>query len=117
MNTNLDAFIDMIFSCPPKDICSYNLIIKNNNNNPFGILMDIFIAGAKKLYGDTIKPQQMTTEQFDLIKKYMLSLGYRTKNNYTFLEGSKSEKIPYMIHIWFEKIKQTRDCSGQVMYL
>lgn len=118
-NVSINNFIDIVFESTPKPICTYNLIIRshdsNGKNNPFGILMSIFIRGAKKIFGESITPQEMNSDQFELMIKYMLSMGYRTKYNYTYLDDHQT--IPYAINIWFEEVKQRTDCTGRRIFL
>jgi hypothetical protein len=75
----------------------------------FPYLMGIFINGAIALFGEDVTPQNMTLEQFALLKKYMLSLGHKVMHRYE--EGNT-----VVIHIWFEPIQILTDCKGKITY-
>lgn len=117
MNVTMSELIDIVFAEPPKDICTYNLMINCKENfSPnvtldafmFPYLMNILITGAVKLYGKDIRADNMTAEQFDTIKTYISSLGYRVKHrNNVHDDGSIT------MNIWFERIKCIMDCHGR----
>lgn len=110
-----------VFTKPPRDACTFKLNLLNAasatsdrdmyNIQMFPYLMDIFINGAIALFGQTVTPQNMTQEQFELTKKYMLSLGQQVMHRY---EQTEDDKI--LVHIWFEPINKLTDCRGYVSY-
>ena len=69
-----------IFSEPPKKPCTYNIsILQSPNITLFQLLMSILVSGARHLYGESISPNDITSEQFDELKCYMESVGYKIK--------------------------------------
>jgi len=113
VHINVANLANLLFTKPPLDPCTYKVI---SNTNMFHPLMDLLIRGAKILYGDNITPQDMTEAQFNLLKKYMLSIGYIIKYNYS----SRDELAnilpqPHIINIWFEPFSIHRDCHGRLV--
>jgi hypothetical protein len=110
--------VNFIFSKPPEKAWTYPLIIPENFHPDkrvceFPYLMSILVNGAKKLFGDDITPQTMTLKQFETLKKYMLSMGYKVHHKYTNSEDGE----PFLIHIWFEESpKPTIKCNGMIIY-
>lgn len=110
--------VELLFNKSPVSPCTYNIFTSEKPTddervNMFPFLLEIFIKGAKKLYGDNITPQTMTQQQFNTLKNYMLSIGYLTKYNYTFTDDDIEKKKPIMVNIWFEPFKVTVDCHGR----
>lgn len=102
-------FVNYLFSNSPLEPCSYNLFpieTTNETETMFPILMNIMMTGAKILYGENITPQTMTTDQFDTLKKYILSFGYQVENNYTTVLNKQ------YINIWFKRVNIIVDCKG-----
>lgn len=107
---NMIAFsqmINTIFENSPKDISTYSI---KSTTRMFPILMEILITGAKKLYGEDITPSQLTYEQFNILQKYIMSIGYKVMYNYTENINGK------IINVWFEEIKKVVDCKGNTFY-
>jgi hypothetical protein len=113
--------VSKVFTKPPMDACTFKLHLvnmttvvndkKTYNVQMFPYLMDIFINGAITLYGGGVTPQNMTNDQFTILKKYMLSLGHKVMNRYD--QNSNGTTV---VHIWFEPINMTIDCRGNVLY-
>lgn len=106
--------VNTVFVHPPREPCSYNLMVTDSQINDarvamFPFLMEILTTGAKKLFGDDITPQTISTQQFDKLKTYMLSLGYQVKHNFSY----KSDAT--LINIWFEPYVYNRNCNGNVV--
>lgn len=97
MNFDIQQLVDFIFSSYPKPPCSYNLNIDAPSKLP--ILLEILLAGARKLYGQHITPKQITEQQFDTLNDYMQSIGYTIKYNYTYAEDD--ENMITHINVWF----------------
>lgn len=112
----VSEIVDHLFSKPPLDACTYKILVYEKNHeddkvNSFPFLMDILVSGAKKLFGDHISPSSLSEKQFNVLKQYMLSLGFQVKHEHKYEEGSDK---PYLINIWFEQYKCTTDCHGRV---
>lgn len=108
-----DIVID-IFSKPPKKPCTYNISI-SPNITLFQLLMSILISGARHLYGESISPNDITSDQFDELKCYMESVGYKIKYNYKLLNDDPNildEHKPRIINIWFEQFIPSINCHG-----
>jgi len=124
----LQDIVIKIFSEPPKNPCTYNLSVLNSPNiTLFQLLMSLLISGARHLYGESVSPNDITNDQFEELKSYMESVGYKIKHNYTLLNENDSEHIldehtldehildehkPRMINIWFEEFKPIINCHG-----
>jgi len=114
--TTVQDIVNTVFVQPPREPCTYSLMVKDSPFNDarvamFPFLMEILTAGAKKLFGNDITPQTMTSQQFDKLKSYMLSLGYQVKHNFSYHNDST------LINIWFEPYVCTRDCHGNKVLL
>jgi hypothetical protein len=115
----VNDIVNKIFTKPPLPPCTYALKLSFENENTievnmFHFLMKILIDGAKILYGEDITPNQISPYQFDILKQYILSLGYELKHNYTYLDDDNTK--PYKINIWFEPYKQLVSCNGTTKY-
>jgi hypothetical protein len=115
----LQDIVIKIFSEPPKNPCTYNLSVLNSPNiTLFQLLMSLLISGARHLYGESVSPNDITNDQFEELKSYMESVGYKIKHNYTLLNENDSdpnildEHKPRMINIWFEEFKPIINCHG-----
>lgn len=124
---SVSDLVEMIFTHPPRDACTLNVQLVSSVNpatdrdmynvQMFPYLMDIFINGAVILFGQTVTPQNMTDDQFELLKKYMLSLGHKVMHRY---EECADGKV--LVHIWFEPMinKKTSGmligCRGNVVF-
>jgi hypothetical protein len=109
--TAVSDFVEMIFSNPPKEPCSFILIASQNS---LPTLMNILIAGAHKLFGESIKPTDVSESQFALLQKYFKSFGYIIKYNYTYKNALCSEIAK--INIWFQNYKPLKTCQGITLY-
>jgi len=124
LGNNLDKVIKIIFAGYPKSPCTYSISLSNEliekKISPFQLLMKILVDGAKLLYGESITPNQISEEQFKMLKMYMESIGYSIKYNFSYLESEKELNIEFtektkIINIWFEKYVNKIDCHGRVL--
>jgi hypothetical protein len=124
LENNLDKVIKIIFSGYPKPPCTYSISLSNEliekKISPFQLLMKILVDGAKLLYGEFITPNQISEEQFKMLKMYIESIGYSIKYNYTYPELEKELNIEFtektkIINIWFEQYINKIDCHGRVL--
>jgi hypothetical protein len=117
---SLNSLVKTIFTGPPRPQCTYTIAISDDQNTTlFQLLMSVLITGAKFLYGESITPSDISQEQFDELKLYMESMGYKVKHNYTNIgdENIPNELKPRIINIWFEAIPPPRtDCHGRRIY-
>jgi len=107
--TSVVAFVDKVFSCPPKEPCTY-LIGTLQTTNKLQMLMNILILGARKMYGNDIEPSKITIKQLDHLQSYFKSFGYRIKYIYD------DPLQPKKVNIWFEDYKPLVTCSGIKLY-
>jgi hypothetical protein len=100
--------VDIIFARPPQEACSIQVALcEESNANLFHLLMDIMMQGSKRLFGNEVSAQNITLEQFEILKKYMRSIGYEIKHNFTTtLENT------VLVNIWFEPYIGTMNCHG-----
>ena len=107
------SIVDLIFSHDPKPPCSFEIALSDEvyNITLFQMLMDILICGARKLYGEFITANQITKEQFNKLERYMRSMGYNIKYNYTY-----ENNIATKINIWFEPYMHETICNGALFF-
>lgn len=115
--TSITDIINKVFTRPPCAPCTFSLVFQEDVP-VFQTLMTILITGAKRLYGETITPSDISDRQFLELQRYMESLGYHVKYNYrNVTSGEISETEPEepvrIINIWFEPYFQKTDCSGR----
>lgn len=119
---SIQNMAQLLFSNPPKEACTYRLVLLNPQNVPekvhtFHTLMGMMIIGAKLLFGPDITPNTMSEDQFAILKKYIQSVGYYVKHNYQLIDETSAEP-KQIINIWFEPIViGTRDCHGNIKIL
>lgn len=65
----------------------------------FPILINVLIYGAKRLYGEAIKPESITSDQYATLNQYMMSMGFVIQYDYTYDEDGN----PTAINIWFNQ--------------
>jgi hypothetical protein len=106
--------VNLVFADSPKLPCTYQIALSEeaylNNVTLFQLLMNILICGAKKLYGEYITANEITKQEFDELKKYMISMGYVIKYNYTYNDDNIATKI----NIWFEPYIHETICNGKM---
>ena len=116
----LCEFINVIFSDTPKSPCSFHITHSNCINAKtkdqnaiimFPVLMNILILGARKIFGENINPAFISEKDFNLLKEYILSIGYILKSNQVSDENGIKK-----INIWFEQFNPTVTCHGLVIY-
>ena len=73
--------------------------------------MNILILGARKIFGENINPAFISEKDFNLLKEYILSIGYILKSNQVSDENGIKK-----INIWFEQFNPTVTCHGLVIY-
>jgi RAB protein geranylgeranyltransferase component A len=71
------------------------------------VLMSIFSYGCGVLF-ESITANNMTSEHFDKINKYIKSFGYNTKYDYVYedktMEDGQVIKVPTNLNVWFEEL-------------
>ena len=106
-----------IFSGSPKDPCTNMLGFDAPENFPtnatleqrtkleMDFVRDFMFAGIEYLWNTkSIKLDEVTDEQFELIKKYMESVGYRPHLIRVWHEDVTVNKIMVRAEIWFENM-------------
>lgn len=119
----LEYLVETIFSEPPKPPCTFNLALSDDSTQSttmFQLLMGLLICGAKRLYGESVTPNDISEEQFDELKRYMESVGYKIKHNYKTIgeddPNIPDEVKPRMINIWFEQFMPYTNCQGRRIF-
>jgi hypothetical protein len=112
-NTDTLTIVNVIFAKEPLPPYTYNIALSEDSYNItlFQLLMNILLCGARKIYGDYITAENITKEQFDELQKYMMSIGYVIKYNYTY----NKEGIAIKVNIWFEPYIFETKCNGKLM--
>ena len=107
--SQLDCFktINMIFTSEPKEPNTLNLRLdpddpNNSDVNIYDILINVYLNGMITLFGSTVNPGNISTEQYNLLDKYMASLGYNT--NYE--TKINEHNIPTHVEITFTETKK-----------
>lgn len=101
-----DAFktLDLIFTKEPQPPNFYNLRLDETNSenekvNFNDILMTVYLDGMSILFGST-NLQTITQDQYEVMNKYMQSLGYMAYFKYEFDENN----FPINLKVWFERL-------------
>lgn len=105
---DLETFIHNLFFTEPKEPCTYTLTLPSDyNGSMFQVLFYILMSGAQILYGKDVRPDDISQKEFNILNKYMLSIGYNIQYSYSCSETN----IPILLNIWFKKIdKQLKNC-------
>jgi hypothetical protein len=113
---NMDtlSIVNVVFAKEPLPPYTYNIALAEDAYNVtlFQLLMNILMCGAKKIYGDFITADNLTKDQFEELQKYMMSIGYIIKYNYTY----NKENIPIKVNIWFEPYMYNSKCNGIITF-
>lgn len=108
------SIVNIIFAKEPLPPYSYNIALTEDTYNVtlFQLLMNILLCGAKKIYGENITADNITKDRFNELQRYMMSIGYIIKYNYTYNE----ENIPIRVNIWFEPYMFNSKCNGIITF-
>ena len=113
---NMDtlSIVNVVFAKEPLPPYTYNIALAEDAYNVtlFQLLMNILMCGAKKVYGEFITADNLTKDQFEELQKYMMSIGYIIKYNYTY----NKENIPIKVNIWFEPYMFNSKCNGIITF-
>lgn len=113
---NMDtlSIVNVVFAKEPLPPYTYNIALAEDAYNVtlFQLLMNILMCGAKKVYGEFITADNLTKDQFEELQKYMMSIGYIIKYNYTY----NKENIPIKVNIWFEPYMYNSKCNGIITF-
>lgn len=107
-DAHLDAFktINLIFTAEPKEPNTLNLRLdpndpNNANVNIYDILINVYLNGMITLFGNQVNPGNVNKDQYDILNKYMASLGY-----YANYERKTNEHgVPTHVEITFSDYK------------
>jgi hypothetical protein len=106
---DINSFVNNIFNGVPKPPCTYSIRFKDipiEKRNK--LLFKICVIGAKKLFGDSITIDNITSHQFHTLNKYLQSMGYQI--NYSKLPTESNYRI------WFDQIQVLTMCSGLLLF-
>ena len=84
VTTNLPGIADILFSKPPQDPRTIGLGLEDlsadqsDNSTPLQIIRIISILGMERLFGHN-DPMKLSEQDYDLLRKYIQSLGYDIK--------------------------------------
>ena len=113
---NMDtlSIVNVVFAKEPLPPYTYNIGLAEDAYNVtlFQLLMNILICGARKIYGDYITAENLTKRQFEELQRYMMSIGYIIKYNYTY----NKEGIAIKVNIWFEPYMFNSKCNGIITF-
>ena len=113
---NMDtlSIVNVVFAKEPLPPYTYNIALAEDAYNVtlFQLLMNILMCGAKKIYGDFITAENLTKKQFEELQRYMMSIGYIIKYNYTY----NKEGIAIKVNIWFEPYMYNSKCNGIITF-
>lgn len=114
---DVSKVVELVFVPPPKSICTYSLVTPYSDPKEpgmFRILMDILMSGARKIFGPDVTAQNITSSQFEELKKYMGSIGFKVKHNFT---CDPVSQLPLFVNIWFERYELQKACNGSIRYM
>lgn len=113
-NMDTMSIVNVVFAKEPLPPYTYNIGLAEDAYNVtlFQLLMNILMCGAKKVYGEFITADNLTKDQFNELQKYMMSIGYIIKYNYTY----NKENIPIKVNIWFEPYMFNSKCNGIITF-
>jgi hypothetical protein len=108
------SIVNIVFVKEPLPPYTYSVLLSEHTYNVtlFQLLMNILICGAKKIYGEDITADNITKAQLETLQRYMMSIGYIIKYNYTYNE----ENIPIKVNIWFEPYMFQSKCNGIITF-
>jgi|UniRef100_A0A6C0ALY7 hypothetical protein len=113
---NMDtlSIVNVVFAKEPLPPYTYNIGLAEDAYNVtlFQLLMNILMCGARKIYGDYITAENLTKRQFEELQRYMMSIGYIIKYNYTY----NKEGIAIKVNIWFEPYMFNSKCNGIITF-
>lgn len=113
---NMDtlSIVNVVFAKEPLPPYTYNIALAEDAYNVtlFQLLMNILMCGAKKIYGEFITADNLTKDQFEELQRYMMSIGYIIKYNYTY----NKEGIAIKVNIWFEPYMYNSKCNGIITF-
>ena len=113
---NMDtlSIVNVVFAKEPLPPYTYNIGLAEDAYNVtlFQLLMNILICGARKIYGDYITAENLTKRQFEELQRYMMSIGYIIKYNYTY----NKEGIAIKVNIWIEPYMYNSKCNGIITF-
>jgi len=111
-NANLYQLINLIFTIDPKPPNSIAVDIdklaNDQNLTVFQSLMTILMNGARILFGQNVSAENITTEQHNLLKKYIQSIGYELCHEYKYDDNG----IPLMVNVYFLPYIGNINCHG-----
>lgn len=106
METNVPMIAQQIFGAQPKPPKTIQLNLegaKNDDESPnqtiFQVLLLLFLEGIKVLF-DSTKPQNLSNEQIDLLRKYVHSYGIKL-----LIETQNMETLPAPTQIQKNNLK------------
>ena len=109
----LSKMVNIVFANPPGNPNSYKLdlsvddiemtdeILDELSKTTSSVLMNIFMTGCGILFGDSVSPGSITSEQFQLINKYINSFGYNTHYEYTY----NDDQVPTKLDVYFSALE------------
>ena len=111
---SIPEFTISLFSKKAGTPCSINLQLTNDSKR-LEALMSILVNGARILYGPSVNPQNLSTEQFNCLQSYFNSIGFVIRFKKQYLDDE--ETILYKIDIWFDELKRQVTCDGRTIIM
>lgn len=109
----IDSFVEDLFSKNPQSPCSIKLALDaSNKSSKLEVLTKILVLGARYLFGSALKPEQLTTSQFEYLQSYFHSFGHIIRYKKIYDHNDRLINID----IWFDEFKKTRTCDGRIIY-
>jgi hypothetical protein len=96
---HINNFVNMIFSSDPVSSKSFMFEFKGSEEQLNNILINILINGSKKVFGESTYLPNISIDQFELLNKYMQSMGYTAKREFKY-QGDQIVDV----RVWFEKL-------------
>jgi hypothetical protein len=117
----MEVFFEKLFTNPPKEICSQDIILNVNNiyynrkmnYNPtifYNLLIKVLQYGSLKLFNHC-DVNKLSEIDYNLLQRYFNSFGFRIM--YSFEPINDTTKI---LHVWFKPIIEIQLCNGSIIY-
>lgn len=113
LETNLDGIASQVCAQPPGSPCSIQLVMDHeiDPEAEFMIIRDFTMACLRVLWGRNATPCDLTSDNLDLLSRYVKSIGYLLKVR---IEETAEEDL---YHISFERYHETQSRFGSLDHL
>lgn len=109
----IESFVEDLFTKNPQSPCTINFMLHfENKSSKLEVLTKVLVLGARTLYGKDIRPENLTSSQFEYLQSYFHSFGQIIRYKKVYNENNQLVNID----IWFEEFKRMITCDGRILY-